>query len=323
MASQALTCNGHPVDAQASYFGELQASNDLLRDPIALKRRAEENGYLFIRRLIPPSTVLEARREILLKYATVGEIDNTRHDVMDGVLRGSSYITQINLDAFVTSLRTGACYERVVLHPNLLALYADLMGGPVVPFDFRWPRMMRTGEGCGIHADIPYIGRGTRHVWTSWIPLGDVPLENGPLIILENSHRHAALDGYFATDAAKQRLGWLERDPVALQARLGGRWLSTHFEPGDVLCFSGHMVHGALDNNHPGGRCRLSSDTRYQLRDDQRDERWFGSVANPYGGDYERGKRVFYPGLISCADGNTELKEEWKPVDEDGRLLLN
>ena len=55
------------------------------------------------------------------------------------------------------------------------------------------------------------------------------------------------------------------------------------------------MVHGALDNNHPGGRCRLSSDTRYQLRDDQRDERWFGSVANPYGGDYERGKRVFYP----------------------------
>ena len=144
-----------------------------------------------------------------------------------------------------------------------------------------------------------------------------------PLIILENSHRHAALDGYFATDAAKQRLGWLERDPVALQARLGGRWLSTHFEPGDVLCFSGHMVHGALDNNHPGGRCRLSSDTRYQLRDDQRDERWFGSVANPYGGDYERGKRVFYPGLISCADGNTELKEEWKPVDEDGRLLLN
>ena len=47
------------------------------------------------------------------------------------------------------------------------------------------------------------------------------------------------------------------------------------------------------------------------------------SVANPYGGDYERGKRVFYPGLISCADGNTELKEEWKPVDEDGRLLLN
>ncbi|WZB63820.1 hypothetical protein WJ970_14775 [Achromobacter xylosoxidans] len=150
------------MDAQASYFGELQASNDLLRDPIALKRRAEENGYLFIRRLIPPSTVLEARREILLKYATVGEIDNTRHDVMDGVLRGSSYITQINLDAFVTSLRTGACYERVVLHPNLLALYADLMGGPVVPFDFRWPRMMRTGEGCGIHADIPYIGRGTR-----------------------------------------------------------------------------------------------------------------------------------------------------------------
>ncbi|WZB63819.1 hypothetical protein WJ970_14765 [Achromobacter xylosoxidans] len=83
--------------------------------------------------------------------------------------------------------------------------------------------------------------------------------------------------------------------------------------------------HGAwrAGQQPPRRRCRLSSDTRYQLRDDQRDERWFGSVANPYGGDYERGKRVFYPGLISCADGNTELKEEWKPVDEDDRLLLN
>ena len=116
MASQALTCNGIRWMPRPATLANCRHPT-ILRDPIALKRRAEENGYLFIRRLIPPSTVLEARREILLKYATVGEIDNTRHDVMDGV-RGSSYITQINLDAFVTSLRTGACYERVVLHPT-------------------------------------------------------------------------------------------------------------------------------------------------------------------------------------------------------------
>lgn len=317
------SCNGHPVDLGAAYFGELKASNDILDDVKALQQRAEDDGYIFVRGLIDPNTVLQARREILLKYATVGEIDNIHNDAMDGVLRDSSYITQINLDAFVTSLRTGAHYESVVLHPELLGLFKRILGGAVQPFDFRWPRMMRVGEGCGIHADIPYIGRGTRKVWTSWIPLGDIPHHNGPLIILEGSHKNPLLDGYFSKDAAKEKLGWLERDPVALQKKLGGRWLSTHFLPGDVLCFSGHVVHGALDNNSPQKRCRLSSDTRYQLKDDIKDSRWFGNVANPYGGDYENGRRVFYPGLIASPNGNADLKEEWKPVDEDGRLVLN
>ncbi|GAA6143179.1 hypothetical protein NBRC116584_29970 [Hydrogenophaga sp. 5NK40-0174] len=141
--------------------------------------------------------------------------------------------------------------------------------------------------------------------------------------MLQGSHRNAALDDYFNTDAANQRLGWLERDPGALQERVGGQWLTTNFEPGDVLSFCGRTVHGALDNNHPDGVCRLSSDTRYQLADDARDNRWFGDVSNPYGEDYEKGRRVFYPGMVTLANGNSDLKEEWKPVDEEGRLVLS
>lgn len=316
-----LSFNGYEFNGKAIELGELRASNDILTDQEALQARAERDGYIFIRGLIDRSLVMKAREEILYKYAIVGEIDCINHDVMDGVLRDESYIFDINLEALVASLRSGKCYEEVVLNDNLIRLYEKVLGGAVKPFDYRWPRMMRVGEGCGIHADIPYINRGTKNIWTSWIPLGDVPLINGPLMILQNSHQNEKLDSYFNQDAANNRIGWLESDPNKLREKIGGQWLSTNFAAGDVLCFSGYMVHGALDNNSPDRKCRLSSDTRYQLGSDMRDSRWFGDVSNPYGGDYEKGKRVFYPGLLSSSDLNSDLKEEWKPVDGDGRLL--
>ena len=304
-------------------WGELRDSSGVLGDLSELQRRAEEDGYIFVRGLLDRNTVARAREEILLKYAIVGEIDTSEHPASDGILRSQSYVREINLEALVASLRSGYWYESVVLNQSLLDLYASIFGEPAEPFAYRWPRMMRQGEGCGIHADIPYIGRGTKTVWTSWIPIGDVPLDNGPLIILENSHRNEKLLDYFGRDAAKEKIGWLDRDPAGLQEKIGGRWLSTDFEMGDVLCFSGYIVHGALDNNSSARRCRLSSDTRYQPSSHAKDARWFGDVSNPYGNDYEKGKRVFYPGLVAGDSTNSDLKEEWKPVGQDGKLIMS
>jgi hypothetical protein len=71
--------------------------------------------------------------------------------------------------------------------------------------------------------------------------------------------------------------GRLSSDPVSLRAKLGGRWLSTNFQAGDVLTFGMGTVHASLDNR--SNRFRLSSDSRYQLASEPADERWIG--ANP------------------------------------------
>ena len=48
------------------------------------------------------------------------------------------------------------------------------------------------------------MGRGTKNLYTSWTPLGDVPYEMGGLMLLENSHRLDELkQTYGQTDVDK------------------------------------------------------------------------------------------------------------------------
>jgi len=296
----------------------------LLRESSAATERGEfgirlrDDGYVLLRDFLDVDAVLAARREILTKFAIVDEVDAIGHDVMEGIRSRHSVIGTVNLFALTESVRSGLAYEMVVEAPALIDFLKALLGGPIRPFDFRWPRLMRPGDYTGIHCDGPYITRGTRNVWSAWIPLGDVPMEEGALMVLEQSHRNEDLrSSYGSSDADRHKLGWLSDDPVDLQESLGGRWLSADFRAGDVLLFGPDLVHGSLDNNSPKGRCRLSSDTRYQLAADAVDERWNNGNANPHGGR----PRVFLPGVASGSHNNRDFQDEWKDVDQRGRLL--
>jgi ectoine hydroxylase-related dioxygenase (phytanoyl-CoA dioxygenase family) len=138
------------------------------------------------------------------------------------------------------------------------------------------------------------MGRGTREkLLTAWVPLGDAPLHVGGLMILEGSNRkHDILRPYLERDVdtyctngrhaeaiEKGAKGWewngnLSKNPVSLQQKLGGRWLTTEFEAGDLLTFTMHTVHASIDNQ--SDRIRLSSDSRYQPASLPADERWIG-----------------------------------------------
>lgn len=309
---------GVKLDSSEEKLGSLRESNDVLGDPEAQRTRMSEEGYLLFRGLLDADAVMEARREILLKFAVAGEIDSINHDVLDAIQQQPSFLHEVNLVALSESIRCGLAYSNVVNSPELLSFYKSFLGGKPATFDFRWPRFVRPGEGTGIHADIVYIGRGTRNVWSSWIPIGDVPREEGSLLILEDSHRSSKLSSYWEKDADRDQLGWLSTDPVRLQNSLGGRWLTTDFRAGDVICFSPFLVHGSLDNRSRARRCRLSSDTRYLLAGEALDDRWNGNIENPHGGS----PKAFMPGLAR-SNQNKEFTEEWKLVDSYGRLMAS
>jgi ectoine hydroxylase-related dioxygenase (phytanoyl-CoA dioxygenase family) len=310
-----LTHNGHPLDTSPDRFGELLDSSDLLGDPDAFRARFDHDGYLFFRGLIDADVVGAARHEILSKYAILGEIDD-RRPLDDAIAADGHAVPYANVRAFSESVRTGHHYLSVTDAPELLAVHEKLLGGPVRSFDFRWPRFVRPGEGCGFHCDGPYMNRGTSRIVSSWIPLGRVHPHEGALVVLENSHRSEGLhSGYLQADADVDGLEWLDADPVVTQEKYGGRWLTTEFEAGDVLCFGMHTLHGAIDNASPTNRCRLSSDSRYQRIDEPADPRWNGATIEGHGGS-----RVFYPGLGNW--NNADFQDEWKDVDERGRLHL-
>jgi hypothetical protein len=64
-----LTVNGRTLDTSVERFAELEPADDLLDDPTGLREAMDERGYLFFRGLLDPELILEARREVLLKYA--------------------------------------------------------------------------------------------------------------------------------------------------------------------------------------------------------------------------------------------------------------
>lgn len=184
---------------------------------------------------------------------------------------------------------------RDVLHgERMLELYRGLLEGEVRHYDFIWLRLMNPGQATGPHCDIVYMGRGTSHLYTSWVPLGDVPLSHGALMILEGSHRlvHLVQD-YVRMDVDKDR-NWTKprfrhgrlfrggdysRNPRAVQRQFKRRWLSTDYRAGDLVLFHAQTMHGSLDNT--SDTLRLSADTRFQLASEPVDERWVG--ARPVG----------------------------------------
>lgn len=303
------------LDMSPAAFGELEDSSSLLGDHKAMRARMKENGYLFFRDFLDADVVKAAREEVLLKYAIIGELD-PEYPIDVAVYKGSDALFEINLRAFARSLREGIAYKRVVLNDKLIGLHEALLGGEVRPFDFRWPRMARPGEGCGVHCDGPYLTRGTDKIFSSWIPLGDIEPVEGGLMVLERGPKHRELlAGYLSKDADKDDLEWIG-DPRSTQERFGTRWLTADYKVGDVLCFAMDTVHAALDNHSPTRRCRLSSDSRYQLASEPLDERWNG--ADPVAHGYDK---VFFPGLGSW--NNKDFQDEWKTVDKHGRVVIS
>lgn len=283
----ALTSHGYVFNGDPDRLGELRDSSGLADNPAALRERIREDGYLLLRRYLDRDRVLAARQELCAKLDSVGLIDRSR-PVQDAIYSGSNaQLSQIDRRAYAHDLRTGPALREVVHRGRIMAFFERFLGGEVRALDYVWVRNVRVGAATGCHFDWVYMGRGTRNLYTSWIPMGPVPLAEGPLAILEGSHRIDALQNtYGAIDVDRDKDhpyvgGWLTKDITAVQAQYGGRWLTAEFEPGDLLIFGMFLLHCSLDNRSPENRIRLSTDTRYQLAAEPVDERWIGE--EPFG----------------------------------------
>ncbi len=283
-ATPTLTRGGYVIKTDPVHFGELRSSNEILHDREALCQRMDEDGYLLLRGLLDKRAVGAARLEIIEKLADVGEIDTDR-PLWEAFASGVSRRDAVSRSAFEYSLRTGEALNTLCRQGKMIDFYEHLLGGQVYPPDYIWVRAMPSGRSTPPHIDWVFMNHGTRTLYTSWIPLGDVPRLHGSLMILEGSHKEVIHDKYADVDVDRDtqleqplRCGVLGRDPVEIQQHFGGRWLAGDFRLGDVLVFSTFTIHCSLDNQTSGSdsRIRLSCDTSYQLATDPLDERWIG-----------------------------------------------
>ena len=317
-----LTYKGEPLGQLLDDFGDLRMSNDALDNRDELWQRMGDDGYLFLKGLLNRDEVLAARQEVMNRLMVAGVLDK-RYPAIDGIAAPDKEIDGRATGTFMPLLaRNNPPLDKVIHEGPLIDFYEFFMGGPVRYFDYTWFRSKRPGVHTATtpHCDIVYMCLGTKYLHTSWIPYGDVPYEMGGLMLLEGSHKMQDLKAsYGSTDvdlycenegdakaivegakAEGRNLSNEERaavhwnssgaysnDAIATREELGGRWLVSEYEMGDVLVFSMYTLHSSSDNH--SNQYRISSDTRYQLASEPADERWIGDDPPAHGIRAKRG----------------------------------
>lgn len=226
---------------------------------------------------------MAVRDEVFGRLAEVGEI---KPPPRDGIFTGTSRRRELadDLGTFWQSVSEGPAMRRVSHGSRARELMDAVFGEASRPHDYIFLRPSVVGRATHLHYDFPFFARGSKRVVTVWTALGEIPPTDGPLVVVEGSHRFDDLIApvlnidYESGDS--QRVSFTD-DALQLARERNARLLTAHFHPGDVVVFGMTTLHGTLDNHSPTGRTRLSCDVRWQPAADPIDERYVGP--NPAG----------------------------------------
>ena len=229
---------------------ELTDSKALLGDWAALRARIATDGYVFVRQLLDTHVVQSIGRSALGHLQAAGWTEGGQDPLS---ARPQTPVRAIRMrDAFAD-----AGYRRILAEPDFNKIpfvgpLPDLMGQILGPSGFcyplKFPRIVYPASvvphqpGNVIHKDYQSV----QDMFTTWVPLGSVPRSLGGLAVQPGS-QHSSRVRY-------RPLNRLERG-----------WVTTEYEPGDVLVFHCLTTHAALPNHEQ--RMRVSAEYRWQLAD--------------------------------------------------------
>ena len=237
-----------------------RVSNDALDDPAELRRRIADEGYLFLRKLQDPDKLWQLRLDVLEVIKAGGWIKpgtalaDGRVDPARACTEGERAYADVYRN--VQKLRS---MHAAGHWPGVVDLIGELVEGPVLPHPMKIVRLwfpQYTEHTTPFHQDFVHF-QSNLDVLTVWTPLGDCPLELGPLAVVEGSHKVGrVLEHHFSLGAGGQKVTKPEERGIPR---------CSDFEIGDTLIFGCLMVHGALPNETPD-QVRASLDNRYQSR---------------------------------------------------------
>ena len=236
-------------------------ATQLLNQPEELIARAEKDGFLFFKNIVPKIELLKLRKQVLKLLKKV-DLLSDEHALMEGIVDfgkinklkkptgtcGNDYIYSL--------VQKMKLFHKIAHHPNIISIFKTLFKDEVLVHPRNIMRIVMPSKGTyptDPHQDFVYIN-GTLNTWTSWIPLGDCPMETGNLAIMRGSHKFGMLPVVPGKGAG------------GLSAILDGlqqEWIHFNYEVGDLVMFTSQTVHKSIPTQNPE-RIRLSIDYRYQ-----------------------------------------------------------
>lgn len=233
-----------------------QDSTDILTNGVALKERLDNDGYLFVRGLLPAEAIVEVRGRLLKTAAAGGWLDRSR-PVEAAIANPASACKDPEapyMEVF-RSMWVDETLHRLRTHPDVLEFFARIFGEPALPHPMFvqrniFPKRDNFDFTTGMHQDKVHIGGATNYAL--WAPLGDCPRAKGPLAVAATSHRAGILETKVGSGAGG----------MDINVDVPGQWVTGSFKAGDVLIFADTAVHQALPNRTD--ELRMSFDARYQ-----------------------------------------------------------
>lgn len=297
-----LTSGGIELDMSPNRFGFLTNSNDILDGPEALRVRMERDGYLFLPGFLDRDDVRAARHAICEELANEGFLEV--NEPVEAAIAKAGTDMAFRPD-IANGDGAGKLIRKVIYGERIMRFFSGFLGGEATHYDFTWMRAIAPGLGSQAHCDVIFMGRGTKNLFTAWVPFGDIPLDVGGLLLIEGSHHNEQVRKNYCTMdydtacrnrpsdsplkvAGFQSSGAITNDMRDMRNSDGGRLLTAErYRMGDLLIFSVYLIHGSLDNH--SREIRLSTDSRYQLASDPIDERWVGEHPPGHGGNSIKG----------------------------------
>ncbi len=213
----------------------------------------DQHGYVMIRGLLSPQVL----------QPLLGDVTRVLHRA--GWLKSDEdpFERLANMEAACSEDDAAfkEVYDRVFCLPSLHALphHPELqlvMKRLVGPHLFVHPKsaarlIFPNFEHGVIHAHQDHTSvAGDEQSFTAWLPLHDCPLEQGPLRVLDGSHK-------FGVQPITRETGYI---PSGTER--GGPWIGGKINAGDLLLFHSLTVHEAAPNTSHW--MRISLDCRFQ-----------------------------------------------------------
>jgi ectoine hydroxylase-related dioxygenase (phytanoyl-CoA dioxygenase family) len=282
-----LTSNGYIVENTPDKLGWLTPTDPATPMRI-LREQYDAQGYLWLKGILNRDAVLAFRRFYFSAYLETGMIAPGT-DPVDGIYSGGEVDQQAVRKVLFDFVKCPE-FENFCRMEPIVEFYREFFQNDIYLHKRKIIRHKQPGHWrcTGGHYDLIYLRAGTDRLASSWIPIGDIPVEMGGLIYLEGSEglgRKFEADfttaGYNLTP--EQRISayndnmkgaYLSEDLPDLARRINGRWLAADYEAGDMVVHNPYMIHASTVNNDPQGRFRLSTDIRYQSVSDEVDRRW-------------------------------------------------
>ncbi|KAL8761547.1 MAG: hypothetical protein Q9184_002341 [Pyrenodesmia sp. 2 TL-2023] len=267
-----------------------------------MRRRFEEDGYIWVKNVIPREDVYDMRERYFSQFSHTGMLrPNTspRKGIFNpssdpNVHEGIGGLPEENTKQLLNAVHADPVYRTFLAHPSLRSFIQQFTGWKQeVIVDRAMLRHNCPGSrSTGIHYDQYFLRDGEDEFLTAWVPIGDCAPAGGGLMYLENSsvlgkqledeflkkaqhlpkqeridafNKFMASDGFMSHDAVEFREAHKER---------AGRWLVGDYEAGDVVFHNPWMIHAATKNEDELGRIRLASDLRFYEEGAKLDQRW-------------------------------------------------